>query len=180
MPRTTALLLVALLAAIGPTRCSAADRVVFLRSGPRRGHLYVASADGTADRPLTQPGSLDYNPAWSLKGDWIAFTSERGSSADTRGNLAHLAWSPDGEQLLFTSSRMGFKDEAIYTGALQPDREVFVMRYDGTHVEQLTDNQWEDGGPAWQLQPPRSAALTTTATEGRHVRTLVTEADPSS
>jgi len=54
------------------------------------------------------------------------------------------------------------------------------MRYDGTHVEQLTDNQWEDGGPAWQLLPPRSAALTTTATEGRHVRTLVTEADPSS
>jgi tetratricopeptide (TPR) repeat protein len=24
------------------------------------------------------------------------------------------------------------------------------MRYDGTHVEQLTDNQWEDGGPSWQ------------------------------
>jgi hypothetical protein len=24
------------------------------------------------------------------------------------------------------------------------------MRYDGTHVEQITDNQWEDGTPAWQ------------------------------
>jgi hypothetical protein len=23
------------------------------------------------------------------------------------------------------------------------------MNADGTHVEQLTDNQWEDGGPAW-------------------------------
>ena len=38
----------------------------------------------------------------------------------TRDNEAHPAWSPDGEQLLFTSSRMGFKDEAIYTGAQQP------------------------------------------------------------
>jgi hypothetical protein len=25
-----------------------------------------------------------------------------------------------------------------------------VMRYDGTGVEQLTDNQWEEGTPAWQ------------------------------
>jgi len=24
------------------------------------------------------------------------------------------------------------------------------MRYDGTDVQQLTDNQWEDGTPAWQ------------------------------
>ena len=108
MPRTPALFLVALLAATGATRCSAADRVVFLRSAPAGISLYGANADGTAERPLTQHGSLDYNPAWSLKGDWIAFTSERGSSADTRGNVAHLAWSPDGEQLLFTSSRMGF------------------------------------------------------------------------
>ncbi len=23
------------------------------------------------------------------------------------------------------------------------------MRYDGTHVQQLTDNQWEEGTPAW-------------------------------
>jgi hypothetical protein len=58
---------------------------------------------------------------------------------------------------------MGFKDEAIYTGGPQPYGEIFVMRYDGTHVEQLTDNQWEDGGPAWQPQPPHSAALITAA-----------------
>jgi hypothetical protein len=24
------------------------------------------------------------------------------------------------------------------------------MRFDGTQVEQITDNQWEDAGPAWQ------------------------------
>ena len=31
------------------------------------------------------------------------------------------------------------------------------MRYDGTDVQQLTDNQWEDGTPAWVP----SAALVT-------------------
>jgi len=32
------------------------------------------------------------------------------------------------------------------------------MRFDGTQVEQITDNQWEDAGPAWQ---PRRQAITT-------------------
>jgi Tol biopolymer transport system component len=69
-----------------------------------------------------------------------------------------MAWSPDGEYIVFASSRMGFKDEALYTDAPQPYGEIFVMRYDGTGVEQLTDNQWEDGTPAWQPTPRKIAS----------------------
>jgi Tol biopolymer transport system component len=76
-----------------------------------------------------------------------------------KGNEAHVAWSPDGERLLFTSSRMGFKDEALYTNNPQPYGEIFVMRYDGTGVEQLTDDQWEEGVPAWQPKMPVPTAL---------------------
>jgi hypothetical protein len=64
----------------------------------------------------------------------------------------HLVF--DGERLLFTSSRTGFKDEALYTGSPQPYGKIFVMNCDGTHVEQLTDDQWEEGGPAWQPHHP--------------------------
>ena len=67
-----------------------------------------------------------------------------------RGNDAHQGWSPDGEHIVFASTRMGFKDEMTYTDAPQPYGELFVMRSDGSHLEQLTDNQWEDGTPAWQ------------------------------
>lgn len=74
----------------------------------------------------------------------------------TRGNDAHMAWSPDGEFIVFVSSRLGFKDEAPYTDAPQPYGDVFVMRHDGTDVHQLTDNQWEEGTPAWQ---PTGATL---------------------
>ena len=63
----------------------------------------------------------------------------------THGNDAHEAWSPDGEYIVFANSRMGFKDEAMYTDAPQPYGEIFVMRYDGSGVEYLTDNQWEEG-----------------------------------
>lgn len=110
----------------------------------------------------------DNFPVWSPKGDRIAFIRRTGLDfqiftirpdgkdltqlTTTQGIDAHLAWSPDGERILFTSSRKGFKDEALYTGGPQPYGEIFVMSSDGTHVEQLTDDQWEEGGPAWQPQ----------------------------
>jgi hypothetical protein len=71
----------------------------------------------------------------------------------THGTDAHQSWSADGEHIVFASSRMGFKDELTYTDAPQPYGELFVMRYDGSNVEQLTDNQWEEGTPAWQPAP---------------------------
>jgi TolB protein len=116
----------------------------------------------------------DNFPVWSPHGDLIAFMrlvdgffqiltihpdgTDTKQLTHTRGNEAHTAWSPDGERILFTSSRMGFKDEVLLTSNQQPYGEIFVMRYDGTEVEQLTDDQWEEGTPAWQ--PAKSVAGT--------------------
>jgi TolB protein len=76
---------------------------------------------GSGERALTQPGTLDYNPAWSPSGDWILFTSERAGSADLYRihpdgtGLDRLtddpayddqgALSPDGKQVVFVSTR---------------------------------------------------------------------------
>jgi Tol biopolymer transport system component len=149
--------------------------IVYRTAGPEGEGLRLMNlADSSITKLSTE---YDNFPVWSAHTNLIAFIRRIDGDfqvmtihpdgtgltqlTHTHGNEAHLAWSPDGEQLLFTSSRMGFKDEAIYTGAPQPYGEIFVMRYDGTHVEQLTDNQWEDGGPAWQ--PSRAAAQTIAA-----------------
>ena len=108
----------------------------------------------------------DNFPLWSPRGDLIMFSRQvegdyeiytikpDGTGArrltHSRGNDAHMAWSPDGEHIVFASTRMGFKDEVPYTDAPQPYGEIFVMRADGSDVQQLTDNQWEEGTPAWQ------------------------------
>lgn len=108
----------------------------------------------------------DNFPLWSPRGDLILFArlvddayelytirpdgSGLKQLTSTKGTDAHMTWSPDGRQIAFASSRMGFKDEVVYTDAPQPYGEIFVMRADGTGVEQLTDNQWEEGTPGWQ------------------------------
>jgi Tol biopolymer transport system component len=103
--------------------CFAADRILFDRLGPTEARIFISNADGSAERPLTEPGSMDYNPSWSQKGDWIVFTSERGGSADLYRihpdgtGIERLtdapayddqsAFSPDGTRIVFVSTRAG-------------------------------------------------------------------------
>jgi TolB protein len=148
--------------------------IVYRTTGPDGDGLRIMNLDDHTITVLTN--EWDNFPVWSPRGDLIAFIRREGADfhvytirpdgtglkqlTNSHGNDAHLAWSPDGERLLFCSSRMGFKDEAVLIGAPQPYGEVFVMRYDGTHIEQLTDNQWEEGGPAWQPHKPAPGAQT--------------------
>ena len=140
-------------------------RVVFRSFGPEGDNgLKIFNLETNTITSLTQ--GYDNFPLWSPRGDLIMFSrlAEKdyeiftikpdGSGAKrlsySHGNDAHQGWSPDGQRIVFASSRLGFKDEITYTDAPQPYGELFTMRYDGTDVQQLTDNQWEDGTPAWQ------------------------------
>ena len=79
---------------------------------------------------------------------------------NAEGNDAHSSWSPDGNYILWSSSRFGFKDESpLVINQPQPYAELFIMNADGSNQRPLTDNHYEEGTPAWlpvELVKPRS------------------------
>jgi Tol biopolymer transport system component len=143
-------------------------RFVYRTFGPDGEGLRVMEIDSNKTTTLSE--GYDNFPLWSPRGDLIMFsrladgdyeiyTMKPDGTAVTRltrskGNDAHMAWSPDGSRIAFASTRMGFKDEMSYTDAPQPYGEIFVMRSDGSDLQQLTDNQWEEGTPAWRPVRP--------------------------
>ena len=147
-----------------PSMAPDGRRFVYRTFGPEGEGLRIMDIDSRQETSIA--GGYDNFPLWSPRGDLIMFSRQdegeneiftvQPDGTDVRrltrrkGNDAHMAWSPEGAFILFASTRMGFKDEAIYTDAPQSYGEIFVMRYDGTGVEQLTDNQWEEGTPAWR------------------------------
>ena len=104
---------------------SGTHRIVFARVFPQPGQigLFVASADGSSERPLLADRNIDYDAVWSPDGAWIVFTSEREGSADLfrvkpdGSGLERLtdspayddqaAFSPDGRNLVFVTTRNG-------------------------------------------------------------------------
>jgi Tol biopolymer transport system component len=136
-----------------PSLSQAAERVLIDRIGPNQATLYVAQADGANEHALLPPGALDYDPAWSPKNDWIAFTSERSGSADLYRvhpdgtGLERLtdspayddqaAFSPDGKQLVFVSTRAdGFAN-------------LWILDAANHKPHQLTKTKAGDFRPAW-------------------------------
>ena len=68
---------------------------------------------------------------------------------DTSNRDAPGSWEASYRPLMVDGDREIATGETRYSDG-NVYSNLFVMRFDGTDVRQLTDNQWEDGTPAWQ------------------------------
>src|SRR5689334_1684769 len=117
MKRYFSFLLCSLAMMLTSSAAPAADKILVASLKPTRAALYVSQANGSGEHALLPPGTFDYNPSWSPKGDWIAFTSERGGSADLY--RVH----PDGRDLERLTTEPAYDDQAAFS----PDEKQIVF-----------------------------------------------------
>ena len=108
--------------------------------------LYVVGADGESERRITRDRTNEWSPAWSPRGDKIAYTSDAdgdpaiwlydvGSESsrkivDGRGADTQPTWSPDGQTVLYSSDREEERWQ-LFVYDLEAGRERRLLRTNG-------------------------------------------------
>jgi len=134
----------------------ASTQIAFVSSRTGTKEIWVMDYDGANQRPLTSLRTISLTPRWSPDANRIAFTCfEMASgirspqicmySMDAgkvvsfprfRGTNSSPAWSPDGSQLIFSSSMLG-------------NPELFVTDANGGRPKRLTFSNGANTSPAW-------------------------------
>lgn len=114
----------------GRTTCA-----FFYKGG--KGILYGSTHKGNKECPPNPDFSQGY--VWAIYSDYDIFSAKANGKkvkqlTNTPGYDAEATVSPDGEKIVFTSTRDG-------------DLDIYVMDKDGKNVKRLTDTLGYDGGP---------------------------------
>jgi Tol biopolymer transport system component len=94
--------------------------------------LYIATSDGSGERPLFPTSGFDYNASFSPDGRWVVFTSERDGSGQADLYRVH----PDGSGLERLTDDPALDDQAAFSA--DGNQIVFVS----TRGEHHTANVW--------------------------------------
>ncbi|MFN2525485.1 MAG: TolB family protein [Actinomycetota bacterium] len=160
------------------------DKIVFARrnnpTDPTDVNLHVINADGTGLVQITDTPGIESSPEWSPDGRLIIFARDREASGAAGTPLEVIRpdgsgrrvvtdpgvqafgphWSPDGKKILFGSGQSQIQTPFISLAAGEADRDIWMMRRDGTHPQNLTaDSDADNLFGIWSPDGKRIAFL---------------------
>src|SRR5690348_2367698 len=125
-----------------------------VKADKRNSHIWMAAADGSSERQLTESQESEGSPRWSPDGKYLAFTSGRPGPAkgnqvwllnreggeatqltDTKLHLQSFEWSPDSKRLVLILRDLGPDEEppqpegAAPAAPPKPPKPIVIDRY---------------------------------------------------
>jgi len=125
-------------------------KLAFSSGRTGRAHIFLMNPDGSGTTQLTDATKGDEQPSWSPDGRRLVFNREGAlfeapvTGGPARrvgggiGNAGDPAYSPDGRLIAYDYRRPGYKN-----------REIYLMRSDGTGIRPLTSLGYVSALPAW-------------------------------
>ena len=122
--------------------------IAFISNRDGNNEIYIMNPDGSNQTRLTHTPDNEVDPVWSPDDQTIGYVVNKevttihvdGSQTKTLTNGANydswLRWSPDGQYLAFSAN-------------VDNQREIFVVKSDGSGMTRLTNNPTFDGNEAW-------------------------------
>ncbi len=147
------------------------------RRGPKE--IYVVDYDGFGLQRITNDGGLSLSPAFSPKGNQIAYVSYRLHDGIPNVDIAMLnqrggvppvimrskgldgapAWSPDAQRITFSSDMDGIQ---------HGNTEIYTMRPDGSDLQRISSNSAIDTSPTFSPNG-REIAFISARAGGQHL-----------
>ena len=137
-------------------------RIAFVSSRSGQPHIYVMNADGSGPRRLTFQGTYNQEPSWSPRPDGLIAFCARDEQLmydiflvhPDSGKITRLtqdegvrnespSFSPDGQQIVFTSTRPPGRGKKLY-----------VIDVDGRNPRRISQGSGEFETPEWGPRQP--------------------------
>jgi dipeptidyl aminopeptidase/acylaminoacyl peptidase len=134
------------------------------KKGERKSRLWLAGADGSGARPLTQTDKTDSDAHWSPDGSRVAFVSNRDGTSQIwiipsdagearkltsfPPGVSDIVWSPDGRRLAFSADvdpRCDSSDEACQKKSAEAAEKNKVRAHMADHLLYRHWTDWKDG-----------------------------------
>lgn len=130
-------------------------RIAFVSQRSGQPHIYVMHADGSSPKRITFQGNYNQEPDWSpRRGGKIAFTArdeflkydiflvdpettEISRLTQDDGSNQHPSFSPDGQHILFTTTRM------------KAGKKLYIMDVDGRNQRRISKGGGHFEDPVW-------------------------------